>query len=67
MYRLNNIDLLVLIILIIGGINWGLISLFQLDLVAFLFGPMSIESRVVYFLVGLSALYTCYTAYKLKF
>ena len=47
-----------LVLTIVGGLNWGLIGAFDFDLVAFLFGPMSILSRVVYILVGLSALAT---------
>ena len=47
-----------LILNIIGGINWGLIGLFQFDLVAFLLGGSgSLLSRIVYALVGLSALW----------
>ncbi len=45
-----------LILTIIGGINWGLVGAFNLDLVAFLFGPMSVLSRILYVLIGLSAL-----------
>ena len=44
-------------LVIIGAINWGLIGLFQFDLVATLFGAMSILSRIVYGLVGLSGLW----------
>lgn len=44
-------------LLIIGGLNWGLVGLFGLDLVAFLFGPMTIISRVIYTLVGISAIW----------
>lgn len=44
-------------ILIIGGINWGLIGLFNFDLVSTIFGVMSAASRVIFGLVGLSALY----------
>ena len=62
---LNGLDVVVLIILVIGGINWGLVGLANFDLVAFLFGPMSILSRIVYCLVGLSALYTLYLIYRL--
>ncbi len=47
---------LAMILTIIGGINWGLVGAFDFDLVAFLFGSMSILSRIVYILVGLSAL-----------
>lgn len=41
---------------IVGGLNWGFVGLFDLDLVAYLFGPLSILSRIVYVLVGLSAI-----------
>lgn len=44
-----------LVLTIIGGINWGLVGLFSFDLVAYLFGSMSILSRIVYILVALSA------------
>ena len=51
-------DFLSLLLLIIGGINWGLIGLFQFDLVAFIFGGQgAILSRIIYTLVGLSALW----------
>jgi hypothetical protein len=40
----------------VGGLNWGLVGLFGFDLVAALFGEMSILSRIVYTLVGASAL-----------
>ena len=45
-----------LVITIIGAINWGLIGLLDFDLVAFLFGEMSMLSRVVYTLVGITGL-----------
>ncbi len=41
---------------LIGALNWGLVGLFGFDLVAFLFGAMSILSRIVYTLVGVSAI-----------
>lgn len=47
---------LALVLTIIGGVNWGLVGAFDFDLVAFLFGPMSVLSRITYILVGLSAL-----------
>ncbi|MBQ8588881.1 MAG: DUF378 domain-containing protein [Firmicutes bacterium] len=46
-----------LTIAIIGAVNWGLIGLMRFDLVAALFGDMSVLSRIVYGLVGLSGLY----------
>lgn len=48
---------LTLVLLIVGGLNWGLAGLFGFDLVAAIFGEMSLLSRVVYALVGLSALW----------
>lgn len=41
---------------IIGAINWGLVGLFNFDLVATLFGTMSIASRVIYTIVGIAGL-----------
>ena len=43
-------------LVLIGALNWGLIGAFGFDLVGFLFGDMSIASRVIYLLVGLSAI-----------
>ena len=51
------LDITALIITIIGAVNWGLIGLFKFDLVAFIFGDMSLLSRIVYVLVGLCGLY----------
>ena len=51
-------DRIALILAIIGGLNWGSIGLFRFDLVAYLFGGQtSTVSRVVYTLVGLSAIW----------
>jgi uncharacterized protein len=63
--RMSAIDWVAMVLLIIGGLNWGLVGLFNFDLVATLFGQMSALSRVVYVLVGLSALYSIYTASKM--
>lgn len=51
------LDTIALILVIIGGINWGLIGFFQFNLVDFLFGNLSMLSRVIYSLVGLSSIY----------
>ncbi len=51
------LDYTALALSIIGAVNWGLIGLFRFDLVAFLFGNMSMLSRIVYVLVGVSGLY----------
>ena len=51
-------DKIALSLLIVGGVNWGLVSLLQFDLVAWLFGSSAaLGSRLVYGLVGLSALW----------
>ncbi len=57
MKNLNVYDWIALVLVIIGGLNWGLFGLFNLDLVKFIFGDFSIISRVVYVLVGLAAVY----------
>lgn len=55
---MKAINMITWILLIIGGINWGLVGLFQFDLVAALFGGQGAPlARVVYTLVGLSALW----------
>lgn len=47
-----------LILAIIGGLNWGLVALFQFDLVVWLFGSASaLGSRIIYGLIGLAALW----------
>ena len=51
------VNTLTLVLLIVGGLNWGLVGLFGFDLVAALFGEMSVLSRIVYTLVGASALW----------
>lgn len=54
---MKTVDILVAVLLIIGGLNWGLVGLFQFDLVAAIFGEMSALARIVYAIVGLAALY----------
>ena len=51
-------NIVALILLIVGGLNWGLVGLFQFDLVAAIFGGQgSAIARIVYVLVGIAALY----------
>ncbi len=52
------LDTVALLLVIIGAINWGLIGFFQFDLVATLFGDMSMLSRIIYALVGIAGLYS---------
>lgn len=52
------LDKIALTLLTIGGLNWGSIGIFQFDLVAWIFGgPTSIVSRIIYTIVGLSAVW----------
>lgn len=54
---MKTLNLITLILTIVGGINWGLVGLANVDLVAAIFGDGTGASRTVYTLVGLSALY----------
>jgi len=54
---MKNLDLVATILLVVGGLNWGLVGAANFDLVAAIFGPMSPLSRIVYVVVGLAALY----------
>ncbi len=59
-------DKISLALLIIGGINWGLVGLFEFDLVAWLFGGgTAILSRVVYILVAISAVWCSSLLFRL--
>mgnify|MGYP000718458135 FL=1 len=51
------IDKIALALVIIGAINWGLIGIFNFNLVDTIFGTMSIISRIIYILVGISGLW----------
>ncbi|HEY1063706.1 MAG TPA: DUF378 domain-containing protein [Candidatus Saccharimonadales bacterium] len=63
--KLNSVDWIAYVLTIVGGLNWGLVGAFEFNLVDELFGEGSTLSRIVYVLVGLSALYLVYTATKL--
>ncbi len=64
MVRLTMLDWIALILVIIGGINWGLIGAANVDLVAFAFGPLSTPAKVIYILVGIAAVYLAVTVTK---
>ena len=65
MNKLSVLDWVALILIVVGGLNWGLVGAFGFDLVAAIFGDMSALSRIVYVLVGLSAIYTLFILGKL--
>jgi hypothetical protein len=54
---MKTLDVIVAILLVIGGLNWGLVGLFRFDLVAAIFGDMGVITRIVYILVGVCAIY----------
>ncbi len=62
----NFVDWIAFILVIVGGLNWGLVGVLHFDLVATIFGHMSVISRVVYGLVGLAAIYSIYRAIPKK-
>jgi uncharacterized membrane protein YuzA (DUF378 family) len=65
MKKLSALDWIALILIIVGGLNWGLVGAFKFDLVAAILGSMSAVARIVYILVGLSAIYTLILLAKL--
>ena len=56
----STLDMVAGILLIIGGLNWGLVGAFDFNLVSTIFGSSSIIGRIVYILVGVSGLYMIY-------
>ncbi len=60
--KMNAYDWVAFVLVIIGGLNWGLVGLFKFDLVATVFGEMSMLSRIIYDLVGLGAIYMIVSA-----
>jgi uncharacterized membrane protein YuzA (DUF378 family) len=61
---MKALNIVTLILVIIGGLNWGLVGLLNLDLVAAIFGAGSVLSRLIYILVGLSALWQLVPLFK---
>jgi uncharacterized membrane protein YuzA (DUF378 family) len=64
--KMKAVEWIPLALLIIGGINWGLVGLFNIDLVAALFGDGTPLSRLIYILVGLSGLYSIYMGSRMS-
>ncbi|CEG29415.1 DUF378 domain-containing protein [Bacillus sp. B-jedd] len=56
---MKTLNLVALVLIIVGGLNWLLVGLFKWDLVGGIFGGMdSVIARIVYILVGLAAIYS---------
>jgi uncharacterized membrane protein YuzA (DUF378 family) len=62
---LGTVDYIAMALLIVGGLNWALVGLFDIDIVATLFGPRTPGTRLVYVLVGVAALYSIYLAARI--
>ncbi len=58
------LDWIALVLLIIGGLNWGLVGIGVGDIVALIFGSIPVLATIIYVLVGLAALYTIYFLFK---
>ncbi len=54
---MKTLDYIALVLVVIGAVNWGLIGFFNFNLVRLIFGDMTLISRIVYALVGVSGLY----------
>lgn len=66
MNKLSAIDWVAMVLVLVGGLNWGLVGLLDFNLVGTIFGDMSALSRIVYSLVGLSAIYLLMVVPKLQ-
>lgn len=60
MKGMNMLDFIVMLLLVVGGLNWGLVGAFNFNIVELLFGFYPMVVRVVYVLVGLAAVYMLY-------
>lgn len=58
---MKTMDVVAAILLVVGGLNWGLVGIFGFDLVAGLFGSATGATRAIYLLVGLAAIYQAAT------
>lgn len=57
MRKMNALDWIAWILVLIGAINWGLIGFFKYNFIASIFGDMTLISRLIYALVGIAAVY----------
>lgn len=62
----NWLDVVSLILIIIGAINWGLIGFFNLDVVSLIFGNMSMITRIIFAVVGIAGIYSLVLFWKLR-
>lgn len=65
MEKLNAWDWIGLILIIIGALNWGLVGIFNYNLVDAIFGQLTFWSRTIYILVAISAIYIAYESMRI--
>ena len=65
MRKMSSLDWVSFVLLVVGGLNWGLVSL-NFNLVDYIFGTGSLLSTIVYALVGLSAIYSIFSVKKMS-
>ncbi len=58
------LDMIAMILVLIGGLNWGLVGAFNFNLVDTIFGVGGIVSMIVYILVGISAIYGAFVFFQ---
>lgn len=66
MKTLTVIDWIALVLVIVGGVNWGLVGLFKFNLVEVIFGFAPIIATIVYIIVGIAAIYLAAVSIKLQ-
>ena len=60
---MKTLKYIAFILVLTGALNWGLVGFFHFDLVAFLFGEMTILTRIIYDIIGISAIIAMVAAY----
>lgn len=61
---MHIVKIITFVLVLIGALNWGLVGAFGIDLVALIFGDMTLLARIVYILVGISAIIYAIAAYR---
>jgi uncharacterized protein len=53
----NVVDIFAIILVIVGALNWGLVGIFNVNVVAYIFGEMNMLTRIIYIIIGLAGLW----------
>lgn len=67
MSKMNVVDWLALALVTIGAINWGLVGIWNFNIVEFITGTMTILAKAIYILVGMSGIYSLYSIISGRF